>query len=272
MDNMRTALLTGGFTTYMPLKQSTPSESTTLNAPSSQMTMNEPVLQKTLNILPVQLQQIVTTPVQILQRVEVDIINSANASGIRKSTASSREILDTLQASISAFKGPARIGAPNAEHPASTEFFTTIADLKYQESDIHMNTRLAVSADGTLNLTIATIGGAKIPEQPESVPDLVEELLGWAKTKSEAMLNPPSTSVRSNRKATIESLTDNELSWIVERVKNMPGFEVLNSHQNKRLSNLARMNYWKFAAQFSAKYYKTQWPSGIAILLSCDSS
>jgi hypothetical protein len=37
-------------------------------------------------------------------------------------------------------------------------FFATIADLKYQESDIHMNTRLAVSADGTLNLTIATIG------------------------------------------------------------------------------------------------------------------
>ncbi|KAJ7216709.1 hypothetical protein C8J57DRAFT_1255288 [Mycena rebaudengoi] len=210
---MRTALLTGGFTTYMPLKQSTPYESTTLSAPSSQMTTNEPVLQKTLNILPVQLQQIGTTPVQILQRVEVAIINSANASGIRESTASSREILDALQASISAFK----------------------------KSDIHMNTRLAVSADGTLNLTIATIGGAKIPEQPESVPDLVEELLDWAKTKSEAMLNPPSTSVRSNRKATIESLTDSELSWIVERVKNMPGFEVFNSHQNKRLSNLARL-------------------------------
>lgn len=41
---------------------------------------------------------------QILQRVEVAIINSANASGIRESTASSREILDALQASISAFK------------------------------------------------------------------------------------------------------------------------------------------------------------------------
>jgi hypothetical protein len=77
------------------------------------------------------------------------------------------------------------------------------------------------------------------------------------------MLNPPSTSVRSNRKRTIQLLTDAELSWIMGRVKHMPGFDMFESNQCKRLNNLAHVNYWKFAAHFSAQYHKTQWPSGI---------
>ncbi|KAJ7268273.1 hypothetical protein C8J57DRAFT_1509474 [Mycena rebaudengoi] len=210
-------------------------------------------------------------PEKISQNIEVTIVTSANPSGTIESTASSQEILGALQASISAFKGPARIGVPNRENPSYTEFFSTIAGFEYQESDLHVNARLIIPPANaplslTLNLTIAAIGGAKIAEQPESPPDLVEELLGWAKTKSEALLNPPSTSVRSNRKRTIQLLTDAELSWIMGRVKHMPGFDMFESNQCKRLNNLARVNYWKFSAHFSAQYHKTQWPSGISLL------
>ncbi|KAJ7279435.1 hypothetical protein C8J57DRAFT_1221106 [Mycena rebaudengoi] len=141
---------------------------------------------------------------KIAQPVKVAVINSANASGAIESTASSREIIGALQTSISAFQGPARIGAPNPENPSYTEFFATIAGFEYLESDIHTDARLIIPANSTLNLTLAAIGGAKIPEKSES-PDVFDELLDWAKNKSEAMLDPPSTSVRTKRKVTINA-------------------------------------------------------------------
>jgi hypothetical protein len=44
-------------------------------------------------------------PEKISQNIEVTVVTSANPSGTIESTASSREILGALQASISAFKG-----------------------------------------------------------------------------------------------------------------------------------------------------------------------
>ncbi|KAJ7719830.1 hypothetical protein B0H16DRAFT_1474715 [Mycena metata] len=48
-------------------------------------------------------------------------------------------------------------------------------------------------------------------------------------------------------------------------VKNTPGFEKFQSSHNQRLTNLDRTVYWRFAARFSAKYYKVPWPAGISL-------
>ncbi|KAJ7816641.1 hypothetical protein B0H13DRAFT_1923457 [Mycena leptocephala] len=262
MDTMRNGLLNGEFTTDIPSKQLASPDPTTLNPIPSQVASSARVDEPDHSANPTPRDN--DNDMSTGERCSRDTRRRIHEriSNVLKSL--SREILDALQESISAFKGPARIGAPNPENPTYIEFFATIPGFEYLESDIHANARLIISSNVTLNLTISAIGGARIPEKSQ-LPDHFEELSGWAKNKSEAMLNPPATSVRTKRKVTIESLTDGELSWIVGRVKSMPGFDVFEANQNQRLSNLARVNYWKSAAHFSAQYYKTQWPTCISL-------
>ncbi|KAJ7901360.1 hypothetical protein B0H13DRAFT_1883040 [Mycena leptocephala] len=70
----------------------------------------------------------------------------------------SREIIEKLQASISAFQGSARIGLQDPENPGYIEFFATFPGPEYVEDDIEPDTKyLSIPTNETLRLTVANI-------------------------------------------------------------------------------------------------------------------
>ncbi|KAJ7854081.1 hypothetical protein B0H14DRAFT_2757264, partial [Mycena olivaceomarginata] len=169
---------------------------------------------------------------KISQRIQVPAISSEDlVTG--EWQASSHEIVNALQTSISAFKGPARIGMSDPENEGYTIESGSIL--------------LTIPRNQTLKLTISDIGGAKIPSKrrrSESPPGS-ETVLPSTQPDTKPT---PATSTRKKR-STVDNLTEGELSWIQQQAAKTPGF--------------VDFNYWKFAAAFCSKYYKAQWPSHI---------
>ncbi|KAJ7027717.1 hypothetical protein C8F04DRAFT_1266665 [Mycena alexandri] len=69
--------------------------------------------------------------------------------------------------------------------------------------------------------------------------------------------SPAATTVK---KKPPKPLTSEERDWLTAKVEAMDGFETFKKHPNQHLNNLSRVLYWKFAADFTRKYYKTEWP------------
>ncbi|KAJ6498707.1 hypothetical protein DFH09DRAFT_1103068 [Mycena vulgaris] len=179
---------------------------------------------------------------RVPQRVAVSVINPDDSGGCEWQ-ASSLEIVDALQASISAFKA-----IPGAE------------DIENDSAPSPM--LLDIPQSGTLKLTVAHIqGGFCQAPRSESLTDHVAELLVWAKASGEPKDSSASKIVKKKRPT---PLTPQELAWLTEKAKISPGFDIFNANHNSRLNNSDRVKYWKFAATFCAKYYKTQWPVGLA--------
>ncbi|KAJ6529965.1 hypothetical protein DFH09DRAFT_1327068 [Mycena vulgaris] len=197
---------------------------------------------------------------RVSQRVSVSVINPDDSGGCEWQ-ASSREIVDALQASISGFKGPARIGTQDPQNREYTMFFATIPGPEDIENDSTPSPMLLViPQNGTLKLTVAHIQGrgfsAKRPRS-ESLTDHAAELLVWAEASIEPNDSTASTSIKKKR---LTPLTPQELAWLTEKANTSPGFDVFNANHNRRLNNSDRVKYWRFAAKFCAKCYKTQGP------------
>ncbi|KAJ7902055.1 hypothetical protein B0H14DRAFT_2669710 [Mycena olivaceomarginata] len=198
---------------------------------------------------------------KISQRIQVPAISSEDrVTG--EWQASSHEIVNALQTSISAFKGPARIGMSDPENEGYTVFFATITGPEYLGNEIESGSiLLTIPRNQTLKLTISDIGGAKIPSKrrrSESPPSS-ETVLPSTQPDTEPA---PATSTRKKR-STVDNLTEGELSWIQQQAAETPGFVDFKQRHNQRLDNPTRVSYWKFAAAFCSKYYKAQWPSHI---------
>ncbi|KAJ7718037.1 hypothetical protein B0H14DRAFT_3901169 [Mycena olivaceomarginata] len=198
---------------------------------------------------------------KISQRIQVPAISSEDlVTG--EWQASSHEIVNALQTSISAFKGPARIGMSDPENEGYTVFFATITGPEYLGNEIESGSiLLTIPRNQTLKLTISDIGGAKIPSKrrrSESPPSS-ETVLPSTQPDTEPT---PATSTRKKR-STVDNLTEGELSWIQQQAAKTPGFVDFKQRHNQRLDNPTRVSYWKFAAAFCSKYYKAQWPSHI---------
>ncbi|KAJ7032823.1 hypothetical protein C8F04DRAFT_1396465 [Mycena alexandri] len=171
---------------------------------------------------------------RISQRIDVSIIPPNQAS--------SSEIGKNLQASISAFE--VIVGQDFAD--AYAEEATTL---------------LSLPANGTLRLTVATIGGVRLKppakrSRSESPIDALDEQPGSITTPDDIIVASTSKKTRTQ-----PILTDKELAWLSNKLKATPGYDIFNENRNRRLSNLDRTTYWKFAARFDAKYYKVQWPA-----------
>ncbi|KAJ7785103.1 hypothetical protein DFH07DRAFT_763717 [Mycena maculata] len=208
---------------------------------------------------------------KVSHRVRVSVINPENAA-TGEWQASSQEIVDELQASIAAFRGPARIGISDPENPGYTIFLATITGPEYQANDAPSSPILVdVPQSGTLKLTVSHIGGllllfvfygAAKRLQSESLPDTKGEL----SASTQVNIDPQSLVSSSKKKKSItEALTEKELTWITEKAQSTAGFDEFKLNQNRRLSNSERVRYWRFAAAFSTTYYKAQWPRGIEL-------
>ncbi|KAJ7842523.1 hypothetical protein B0H14DRAFT_2780464, partial [Mycena olivaceomarginata] len=180
---------------------------------------------------------------KISQRIQVPAISSEDlVTG--EWQASSHEIVNALQTSISAFKGPARIGMSDPENEGYTVFFATITGPEYLGNEIESGSiLLTIPRNQTLKLTISDIGGAKIPSKrrrSESPPSS-ETVLPSTQPDTEPT---PATSTRKKR-STVDNLTEGELSWIQQQAAKTPGFLL------------------EICCRFCSKYYKARWPSHI---------
>ncbi|KAJ7748045.1 hypothetical protein B0H16DRAFT_1461736 [Mycena metata] len=266
MDTMKKALLEAQFTTELPVEQqespgppavivpgllvptdTTPlSDNTPVPVPVASQVLSE---QRSILLLIEDSRHPVIE--RYSQRIDVSIIPPNQAS--------STEILAKLQASISAIEGPARIGIQDDLNPGYIQFFAAISDPDHvNRQSEHQSMLLSLSADGKLKLTVAGIGGMKKRARPESPLDEPSELTKNSNSQTHSI-------APTSKKSRTTSLTEDELAWLSEKVKNTPGFEKFQSSHNQRLTNLDRTVYWRFAARFLAKYYKVPWPAGILL-------
>ncbi|KAJ7036238.1 hypothetical protein C8F04DRAFT_1338865 [Mycena alexandri] len=196
---------------------------------------------------------------KISQRVEVQVIDSEGG----KTRVGAKDVITALQASISAFEGPARLGTPDAENPEFTKFFGTLEGTKYVAFDEHTPELLVVPRDGRLEITVALYQGVKSSvkeEKPDAppLPDPFTQFEEFAKTE-QVRLAASSAATRVKKKPP-QPLTSDELDWLIAKVQAMDGCETFQKQHNQRLSNHDRVLYWKFAADFAQKYYQKEWP------------
>ncbi|KAJ7016467.1 hypothetical protein C8F04DRAFT_1143932 [Mycena alexandri] len=196
---------------------------------------------------------------KISQRIEVPVIDSSGGM----THVGAKDVITALQGSISAFEGPARLGIPDVENPEFTKFFGTLEGIEYIGLDEHEPELLVVPRNGRLEITVARIGGARTSvkeEKPNALPfpDPFTQFEEFAKTEQVRLAaSPAATRVK---KKSPKPLTSEERDWLTAKVQAMEGFETFQKQHGQRLNNLNRVLYWKFAANFTQKYYKTEWP------------
>ncbi|KAJ7439869.1 hypothetical protein B0H11DRAFT_1934109 [Mycena galericulata] len=197
------------------------------------------------------------------QRIQVSVTSAAEVPPTGESQVSSREVIDALQASISALKGPARIGVLDTENPGYTSFFATISEPEDQDAAQSSPVLLAISGDRKLNLIVSHIGVLSPFGAKNRVKRIRSESPSNNAGEQDEPKAEPAASFSKKKKAEPTHLTREELDWITEQARQTPGFDEFKQNHNQRLSNPDRIKYWKFAAGFSAKYYKARWPGGI---------
>ncbi|KAJ7036872.1 hypothetical protein C8F04DRAFT_1180901 [Mycena alexandri] len=199
---------------------------------------------------------------KISQRVQVPVAHSGDG----KTQVNAKDVILALQTSIAACEGPARIGTPDLENPEFTTFFGILEGREYIELAENESQILVVPRDRRLELTIARIGfcqGVKAAVREEKpattpLPDPFTQFEEFTRTEQVRLAaSPAATTVK---KKPPKPLTSEERDWLTAKVEAMGGFETFKKHHNQRLNNLNRVLYWKFAADFSRKYYKTEWP------------
>ncbi|KAJ7733463.1 hypothetical protein B0H16DRAFT_1768429 [Mycena metata] len=194
---------------------------------------------------------------RVSQRIDVSVIPANQAS--------SSEIGKNLQATISAFEGPARIGVQDGTNPQYVQFFGIIVGQDFADAEAEEAiTLLSLPANRTLQLTVASIGGVRLKPpakrpRSESPINALDEQPGSIPTPDDIIVASTSKEIRTQ-----PILTDKELAWLLNKRKATSGDDIFNKNRNRRLSNLDRTTYWKLAARFDAKYYKVQWPAEVS--------
>ncbi|KAJ7189864.1 hypothetical protein GGX14DRAFT_607794 [Mycena pura] len=180
-----------------------------------------------------------TTSSRVSQRVQISVVGYASGGCW---LASSRELFGALQASISAIQGPARLGVPDARNEGYQVLFAIIDE---PEDEITFGENiLSIPDSNVLQLFVSSVNSA---------PRLTQLLSSsYQNSSSKATKDKPAI-----------PLTDAEFDFLDGLVKRTPGCDAFRGKHNQRLVNLARVQFWRFAAGFCEKYHKTSWPTEI---------
>lgn len=65
-----------------------------------------------------------------------------------------------------------------------------------------------------------------------------------------------------------EDAEQREIRWLEEKVRAHPGYEQFSANQNQKLSDADRVEFWNFAASFSADLYKAPSPTRVCSICS----
>ncbi|KAJ7214332.1 hypothetical protein GGX14DRAFT_563147 [Mycena pura] len=251
MDTMRSALLAEPFTTTKPLPSmpglvagpsnpTQPSQSTVrsglaVGQQNSATLCEHRSLQLLIKDTRLTLE---TASSRVSQRVQISVVGYASGSWL----ASSRELFMALQASISAIQGPARLGVPDLRNEGYQVLFAIIDGP--EDEIIYGENILPIPDSNVLQLFVSSVNSA---------PQLTQMPSSSSKTSSsKAMKDKPAI-----------PLTDAEFKFLDDLVKRTPGCDAFRGKHNQRLVNLARVQFWRFAAGYCEKYHKTSWPAEI---------
>ncbi|KAJ7266092.1 hypothetical protein C8J57DRAFT_1229500 [Mycena rebaudengoi] len=194
MDVMKNALLNGDFTTDMLSKQLTAPDPTTLNVIPSQVTVSS-----TARVDEPDHSADPTPAPNPLGNNDDDITTGKNFnfnSPTQFSCFQEESVVLFCCRRIHKIAQRVKVAVINFAN-ASGAIESTASS---REIIGALQTSISASKN-TLN-QISTPMHVWVPEFPKNpnLSDIIDELLDWAKNKSEAMLNPPSTSVRTKRK------------------------------------------------------------------------
>ncbi|KAJ7609666.1 hypothetical protein FB45DRAFT_944235 [Roridomyces roridus] len=256
VKNMKEALLCPGsrFTTDKPILQVERAAAAAATAVSSHPSVSSLPNSTLLSSLPAAgayRLKLLIDDVRSMEKIkvsqEIQVPVQVNLPGNLQ--ASSENVWKALQKSISAIKGPAHIGI---EDPQSAGYTIYFAKLLGPEEPTELNAVwLTIPQNGCLNLIVSSVDGvpAKRPRSP-STPGSQREtpVASVKKVKSEA-----------------DALSAGELLWIMQAAESTPGFNEFKQNQHRRLSNAERVKQWHFAASFSSKYYKRNWPANMEL-------
>ncbi|KAJ7048601.1 hypothetical protein C8F01DRAFT_1094635 [Mycena amicta] len=164
------------------------------------------------------------------------------------------DVLAALQALISVIVGSAKIGVPDEHDAAYLQFFAVIANSKSPSPEAFggrllrdpMSSSSSVPPSGPLSGLLSF---------PESVP-------GEHSAVAFLPANPSLLS-SSKRASSPVQFTEQQMTWLKRKAEASEGYEEFARHHNKQLSNLQHVEYWKFAADFSHRYYKAPWPADV---------
>nr|GAT44651.1 predicted protein [Mycena chlorophos] len=240
MEEMRAVLLSHPFTTTTELPRSSGLTSGSVGNPSPSL-LNEPtpssIRNLTLFVRDMRDTHTENVSVDVSLRCETELGgNPRRAYRIR-----AHELLTALQDSIAAIAGPAKIGVPNEDEPSYTSYFATF------DADSFSVPRpefLFTGRDAKLHLVV----GQHANSASGSSSSLKNHHLPKLPTSSSRprVSNPPS---------------EKQLAWLRAQLAATQGSAEFEARHNKRLSNLHRAQYWKFASDFSRKWQKERWPS-----------
>lgn len=87
-------------------------------------------------------------------------------------------------------------------------------------------------------------------EGPASVPVIAQA--------SVPVAAPSGSPARTN------TLTQAEDQWLKDEVKKLPGYAKFEANRARKLQNIDRVEYWRFAFIVDKKFFKTSWPSEIS--------
>ncbi|KAJ7060173.1 hypothetical protein C8F01DRAFT_1254303 [Mycena amicta] len=235
MDTMKNVLVGSAFTTTSPLPSTL--SSTVETPPASDTVQNDASSLDNFRNVPVRLPTI------------LDV--SLTHGEFRVAAA---DVLAALQALISVIVGSAKIGVPDEHDAAYLQFFAVIANSKSPSPE----------AFGGRLLRDPTSSSSSVPPSgplsgllsfPESVP-------GEHSAVAFLPANPSLLS-SSKRASSPVQFTEQQMTWLKRKAEASEGYEEFARHHNKQLSNLQRVEYWKFAADFSHRYYKAPWPADV---------
>ncbi|KAJ7679561.1 hypothetical protein DFH06DRAFT_1316465 [Mycena polygramma] len=278
IPDMKWALINCEFTTELPLTTATPSapqnqaptiplppiEPASIALPPTAQHEHEHVSIERCSILLLIEDARSLFKDKISKRITVPVVNRENCKP-GEWRARPRDVMNTLQASISFLEGPAKIGTADEEAPEFTMYFGTVVGRAYCDAPDLDSYLLLIPSDNKLNLTVTFIGGPKLPlfaekRFPSEIrpsPDPIAKL-------EEPAENAASSSKTSGKRKR-EALTDDEVDFLTKRVKetDAAAFSSFQKNHNQRLSNSDRVKYWLFAANFCKANQKRSWPVGI---------
>ncbi|KAJ7070172.1 hypothetical protein C8F01DRAFT_1246308 [Mycena amicta] len=251
MDTMKNVLVGSAFTTTSPLP-STPS-STVETPPASDTVQKDASLINNFRNVVLFIHDTRQHAIQqYAQPVQLPTILDASLTHGEFRVAAV-DVLAALQASISAIVGSAKIGVPDEHDAAYLQFFAVIAN----SNDETLHLMIAEFQDPTCSSSSVPASGplSGLLSFPESVPG----------EHSAVAFLPANPSPSSSSKCANSPVrfTEQQMTWLKRKAEASEGYEEFARHHNKQLRTPQRVEYWKFAADFSRRYYKAPWPADV---------
>nr|GAT43402.1 predicted protein [Mycena chlorophos] len=240
MEEMRAVLLACPFTTTVELpRPDVPTSGSDTNLQPSSLNEPAPSSVRHLTLFLRDMRGVHTENVSVNISIRCDAELGENPSRAYRIRA--HELLAALQDSIAAIAGPAKIGVPNEDEPSYTSYFATLDANGFSVPHPEF---LFVARDGKLRLVV----GQHANSAPGSTSSLNNHHLPKSSSSRPRVSNPPS---------------EKQLAWLRAQLAATAGWAEFEAQHNKRLSNLHRAQYWKFASDFSRKWQKERWPSDL---------